>query len=100
MSIDLSAPSGPAIVVLSILVVQIALLGVSLVVLWRTPRERLVLERAWPWVLIIVLVNVIGPIVFLAVGRRAAPVEVEQGAEPRADSVVRTVGNLYGEDHG
>lgn len=101
MSLDLSDLPTPAVIVLALLVVVLmALLAVSLVLLWRTPRERLVFERKWPWVLIIVLVNAIGPIVFLAVGRRGAAADVTASAQPRGDSVARAVGNLYGEGRG
>lgn len=99
MSLDLSALPTPVMIALAALVVvQVTLLVVSLVALVRAPRERLVFERKWPWALIIVLVNVVGPILFLAVGRRAAPVDVSQSAEPQGDRVTRAVENLYGED--
>lgn len=70
---------------------------VGLVVLVRTPRERLVFERKWPWVLIIVLVNIIGAIVFLTAGRSAAPVADEPAVESDDDAVARTVRSLYGD---
>ena len=53
--------------------VQVAVEITALVVLVRTPVERLVLGKKWPWALLIVFVNLIGAIVFLAAGRRPAP---------------------------
>lgn len=53
--------------------VQLAVEITALVVLVRTPVERLVLGKKWPWVLLILLVNLIGAIVFLAAGRKPAP---------------------------
>ncbi|MGW0786212.1 PLDc N-terminal domain-containing protein [Streptomyces sp. NPDC002913] len=98
---DLSAlPPATVIALGALVVVQVALLVVSLIVLVRTPRERLAFERKWPWVLIVVLGNVIGPIVLLAAGRRAAAVDDAQRTEPRGDSVSRAVESLYGGDRG
>jgi hypothetical protein len=79
-------------------VIQIALLVIALVVLLRTPNERLVFGIKWPWVLIVVLISMIGPIVFLAVGRRPAPVvDPSAGASaPYGDVSYRTIQNLYG----
>ncbi|MGF0167465.1 PLD nuclease N-terminal domain-containing protein [Streptomyces koyangensis] len=101
MNAGLSALPLAAVIALGALVaVQVALLAVSLAVLVRTPRERLAFGRKWPWVLIVVLGNVIGPIVFLAAGRRAAAVDDAQRAEPRGDSVASAVESLYGGDRG
>jgi hypothetical protein len=59
------------------LVVLVAIqLGVqvfALVRLFRTPDERLIFGKKWPWALIILFVNLVGAILFLAVGRTAAP---------------------------
>lgn len=53
--------------------IQVAVEITALVVLVRTPVERVVLGKKWPWVLLIVLVNLVGAIVFLAAGRKPAP---------------------------
>lgn len=53
--------------------VQVAVEITALVVLVRTPVERLVLGKKWPWVLLILFVNLVGAIVFLAAGRKPAP---------------------------
>ncbi|MDR1449135.1 MAG: hypothetical protein LBI84_02850 [Propionibacteriaceae bacterium] len=101
MNLDFSILPAPVVIALAVLVAaQIALLAISLVVLFRAPRGRLVFERKWPWFLIVVFGNMIGSIVFLAVGRRAAPVDDAQGAEFRGDGVARVVGNLYGDGRG
>lgn len=99
MKLDLSAlPTAAFIAFGALVVLQLTLTVVGLVVLVRTPRERLVFERKWPWVLIIVLVNVVGSIVFLAAARRPAPAADESTAEPGDDGVARVVRNLYGTD--
>lgn len=54
-------------------VVQIGVEVYALVRLLKTPDEQLVFGKKWPWVLIILLINLVGAIVFLAAGRQPAP---------------------------
>lgn len=99
MTSDISAlPTGALIALGIALVLQLALVVVSLVVLARTPRERILFEKKWPWVLIIVLINFIGAILFLAIGRRPAPVADTPLAPPSAGGVSQAVQSLYGDD--
>ena len=65
-------PAGALVAIAVVAVAELALDVVALVVLFRTPRERLQLGARWPWVLMILLVNLIGAVVFLAAGRRPA----------------------------
>lgn len=98
MNPDLSTLSTGAIVAIGVLIaVQLTLWVVAVVVLVRTPRDRLGFGRKWPWLLIIVLVNLVGPIVFLAAGRRPVPAGNEPATEPRSDPA-HTVRTLYGDD--
>lgn len=53
-------------------VVQIAVEVYALVRLLKTPDEQLVFGKKWPWVLIILFINLVGAIVFLAAGRQPA----------------------------
>lgn len=95
---DLSAIPTPALALGIALLLQITLAAISLVVLARTPRERLVSGKKWPWVLIIVLINFIGAILFFAIGRRPASVADTHIGAPTADGVSQTVQRLYGDD--
>lgn len=97
---DLPEWALPAIVVLG--VVQLVVEVYALVVLFKTPVERLVFDKRWPWVLIILLVNLVGAIVFLAAGRKPAkaadPLATPSSTQPapprkRAD---RAMDVLYG----
>lgn len=95
---DLPEWALPAIIVLG--AVQLAVEIYALVVLFRTPEERVVFKKRWPWVLIILLVNLVGAIVFLAAGR-TAPVAIDPLAGPRSDAppaspAGRAVDVLYG----
>lgn len=65
--------STPVLVTLGVLiVVQALLLAVALVDLARRPTARVVGANKWIWLAVILLVSTIGPILYLAAGRRAA----------------------------
>ncbi|NYV73038.1 hypothetical protein [Streptomyces sp. UH6] len=100
MNADLSSIPTPALIALGvILVLHLALALLCLALLVRTPADRLVFGRKWPWVLIVVGVNLIGSILFLALARRPAAVE-EQLPDPGPAGAERVVRSLYGEDRG
>lgn len=95
---DLPSWALPVIVVF--VAVQLALEIYALVVLFRTPEERVIFQKRWPWVLIILGINLIGAIIFLAAGR-TAPVAIDPLAgplpdAPRATRAERAVDVLYG----
>lgn len=94
MNLDTSALSGTTGLVIGITLGLQALFAViGLVVLARTPGDRLVFGRKWPWGLAIVFVNTIGTILFLALGRRPAPIaDVPPATSANTASAVR---NLY-----
>lgn len=91
-----------ALPVLGVLIaVQLALDIWALIVLLRTSDDRLVFGKKWPWLLIILLVNTIGAIVFLAAGRTAAPVSEGAGVgavpeAPAGDRAANAADLLYG----
>lgn len=81
-------------------VVQIALEVYALVVLFRTPAERVVTGKRWVWVLVILLINLAGALVFLFAGRKPAPAAEPAGPEAGSESAVaraaRAADVLYG----
>ena len=89
--------TGVLLVVVGVIgLVQLTLDVIALVDLVRRPLERGALGNKWVWVAVILLVNVIGAIVYLAVGRRPADIaEVPAPTQlaPRARSVADS---LYG----
>jgi len=99
-----SIPGWLQVVLVALAAVQISLQVYALVVLFRTPDERLMLGKKWPWALIIVFVNLVGAIVFLAAGRKpAAAVDplaaggaAAAGAAQPADRATRAAEVLYG----
>ena len=93
--------STPVLILLGVLVVvQIVLEVWALIVLLKTPEDRLMLGKKWPWVLIILLVNTIGAVIFLAAGRTKPPLDERaasgQPAVPTGDAAARAVDVLYG----
>ncbi|MRS12469.1 MAG: PLDc_N domain-containing protein [Actinobacteria bacterium] len=82
-------------------VIQISVEVYALIKLLKTPDERLVFGKKWPWVLIILFVNLIGAIVFLAAGRKPAAAtdplaSAAPGAQAAGDRAARAADVLYG----
>lgn len=98
MSTDLGTlPLGILIGLGVVLLVEIALDVVAIVDLVRRPVATVVFGNKWVWVAIIVLVNLIGAILYFAIGRKQAP-----AVEPDARAMTPTRSNadvadaLYG----
>ena len=53
--------------------VELALIVVALVNLIKRPAAAIRFHTKWPWPVLIVMVSLIGPLVYLAVGRIDAP---------------------------
>lgn len=82
-----------------VLIAELALLVVAVVDLVRRPRERVTFGNKWVWAAIIVLVNLIGPILYLAIGRQPAPATAaqQQPTAPAERTTMSAVADaLYG----
>ena len=98
----IAALSGTAIALIAAMaVVQVALLAFVLVDLVRRPAAAVTFGSRLPWFVIVIVAEFVGPILYLAVGRRDVP--MRDGAVPeRADDAggrdraQRTVDLLYG----
>lgn len=71
---------------------QLALMVWAVIVLLRTPVQRLRLPQV-VWIIIIVFVNVLGPIAFLLFGRK--PVVVDIAPSAAKGSMADLVGKIY-----
>jgi hypothetical protein len=92
-----SVPTGVLVVLGLVLVLEIALDVIALVDLYRRPAERVALGNKWIWVAIIVLVNLVGPILYFAVGRKSPPPVDERAPAPtRAQTRANIADALYG----
>ncbi|MBN2205369.1 MAG: PLDc_N domain-containing protein [Thermoleophilia bacterium] len=80
---DTALPSTGTLALLGVVVlVQLALLAAALVDLLRRPDEAVTGGRRWVWIIVVVLLQTIGPIVYFAAGRRPRPVDDPAGAGP------------------
>jgi len=96
-SLDLGAtPVGLLVALGIVLVLEIALDVVALVDLVRRPVARVALGNKWIWVAVIVLVNLIGAILYFAIGRKTAPAGEEPAVKP-ARSAAEIADALYGD---
>jgi len=86
---SLDLPHSPAFVALVVVfaLVNVALAIVSLVSVIPRPAEAIRFHNRWIWVALILLVNVLGSLLYLAFGRIDAPLPEGAGA-PLADRSV------------
>lgn len=103
MKSDLSAlPPGLLVGLAVLLLVQLTLDVIALVSLVRRPVEQVALGNKWVWVAIIILLNLIGPILYFAIGRKP-PAPIESALPRTVDSPESIADRLYGqsddEDH-
>ncbi|MBN1192087.1 MAG: PLDc_N domain-containing protein [Coriobacteriia bacterium] len=103
-NVPLSEMPGWVLALVGVLVVlQLSLQVYAFVRLLKTPEERLVLGKKWPWILIILFGEILGAIVFLAAGRKPAsandPLASADGPAP-GERAARAADVLYGEQPG
>jgi phospholipase D-like protein len=83
-------------VIAVIAAVEILLDVYALFDLWRTPAERVTTNK-WIWAVIILLVNPLGAILYLVIGRKPAPAadhDTQVQTAPRRNNEI--VDSLYG----
>jgi hypothetical protein len=99
LHVDLSSlPAGVLVVLGLVLIAELALGVFALVDLVRRPRTGVVFGNKWVWVAIIVLVNLVGPILYLAIGRKPGPPVDETPSVTAGGTTMRSVADeLYGE---
>lgn len=98
MNVPLSSLSPAVLIVLGVVALAELVLDVfALVDLYRRPAAQVTLPSKWIWVVIIVLVNLVGAILYFAVGRRPAPAtDPRSGATPPTRSASEIADALYG----
>ncbi len=90
-----SIPAPILIIVVVLALLEIGLAIFALVDLYRRPTDRVALANKWIWVAIILLVNLVGPIVYLAIARKPA-IQSEGAAAPSPNRMEQVVDSLYG----
>jgi|ERR1700693_348364 len=84
------------LVVLAVVaLLELALDIVALVHLYRTPVDQVVGGNKWIWVVIILLINLIGPVLYLAIGHKPAPAG-EAPVDRPTERIGDIVDSLYG----
>lgn len=98
MKTDLSAlPIGLLIGLGVVLVIELVLDVIALVDLYRRPIDRVALGNKWIWVVIIILVNLLGAILYLAIGRKpGAPGRDLPSGQAPAGRATDVADRLYG----
>ena len=98
MNMQLSdVPTGLVVAIVIVGIAQLALDVIALVDLYRRPADRVAIGNKWVWVAVILLVNLLGAILYLVVGRKPAP--VQDAAQPPTPSAARAADiadSLYG----
>ncbi len=95
-NLDLSTvPLGVLIGLAVVLLLEIAFDVVALVDLHRRPVTTVAFGNKWIWVALIILINLIGAILYFAIGRRPAQI-VEQPAAESKRSSIDIADALYG----
>jgi hypothetical protein len=82
-------------IVAVLVLLELALDVVALVHLYRTPQQQVVGGNKWVWVAVIVLINLIGAILYLAIGHKPAPA-AETPVDRPAEQIGDIVDSLYG----
>jgi Phospholipase_D-nuclease N-terminal len=92
-----SLPSWALAVIVVVGAAEVVLDVVALVDLYRRPASRVVTGNKWVWVAIVLLVNMVGAILYLAVGRTPAPAP-DAGAtqRPPRERMEGIADELYG----
>ena len=100
MTISLASLPTGVLVALGVLgLIELVLDIIALVDLYRRPAQNVTLPSKWIWVIIIVLVNLLGAILYFAVGRKPAPaLETPERAAGPSRSAAEIADALYGGD--
>jgi len=87
-------PTGVLVALLVLGATQLAVFLIALVHLLRHPHPQLL--PIWAWIVLMLALNLIGPLLYLAVGRQRAVETPPEPAEPAGDRSRRAVDLLYG----
>jgi hypothetical protein len=93
-----SLPIGVLIVLGVVSVVEVVLIVIALVDLYRRPVAQVAFGIKWVWVLIIVLINLLGAILYLIIGRQPAPPTEQPASTATPERRASIADDLYGDD--
>jgi len=90
-------PVGVLIALGAVLAIELVLDVIALVDLFRRPVSRVALGNKWVWLAIILLVNLLGSVVYLIVGRKPAPATDQPPAGASTTPRTNIADALYGD---
>ena len=97
-NLDLSSiPTGVLIGMGVLILAQVTLAVVALVTLYHRPAATVATGNKWIWAVLIVIFGFIGPILYFAIGRKAAQA-VDQPMVVQKRSSAEIADALYGTD--
>jgi len=95
---ELTALPTPALIALIVFaVVQVSVELYAIIDIIKRPADRIVGEKKWVWIVLVLFVNLIGGIIYLLVGRKPAEVVETQASNATPDVARDAVDTLYGE---
>lgn len=95
---EITALPTPVLIALIVLsVVQVGVEVYAIIDIIRRPSDRIVGEKKWIWVVLVLFVNLIGAIIYLVVGRKPAEIALAQPSKATPDVARDAVDTLYGE---
>lgn len=95
---DLSTlPVGVLVVLAVLVVVALTLDVIALIDLYRRPVESVVFGNKWIWLVLILFLNLLGPVLYLVAGRKPArPADTPPATGSRPNGATDVVDKLYG----
>lgn len=94
--VDLSTiPVAVRVLVTVVIVIQITLDVIALRDLYKRPVSQVVFSNKWSWVVIILFANLLGPILYLAAGRKRATL-ADDVISPKPSHSSNVADVLYG----
>lgn len=97
---DLSAlPTGVLVAVGILVSAALVLDAIALIDLYRRPAELVAFANKWIWLVLMLVLNVLGPVLYLLIGRKAAsPPEgpATTGSASKQTGAIDVAGKLYG----
>lgn len=89
--------STPMIVMLAaVVLVQLGLEIYAIIDIIRRPVDRITGGNKLLWIVVVLFINMVGAIVYLAVGRKPAPAQDVARSTPTAESAADAADMLYG----
>lgn len=89
--------STTVILIVGIWLAQVGLMLWALIDLVRRPSDQIRGAMKWPWVLLVLFLNLVGPVIYLTVGRVAPQAADANQPAVESDKTQKAVDALYGD---